>query len=74
MDLIHNIRLIFDNYGVGTEILAASVRHNQHLLSCALAGADVVSMPFSVIAGMIKHPLIDSGLEKFLADHAKANK
>ena len=74
MDLIHNIRLIFDNYGVGTEILAASVRHNQHLLSCALAGADVVTMPFSVIGGMIKHPLTDSGLEKFLADHAKANK
>ena len=73
MDLIHNIRIIFDNYGVETQILAASVRHNQHLLSCALAGADVVTMPLKVIESMIKHPLTDSGLAKFLADHAKSN-
>jgi transaldolase len=73
MDLIHNVRIIFDNYGVDTQILAASVRHNKHLLDCALAGADVVTMPFNVIGSMIKHPLTDSGLEKFLADHAKAN-
>lgn len=74
MDLIHDIRQIFDNYGMETEILAASIRHNQHLLACALAGADVATMPYSVIDGMIKHPLTDSGLAKFLADHAKANK
>ncbi|MDX2287066.1 MAG: fructose-6-phosphate aldolase [Bacteroidia bacterium] len=72
MELIHDIREIFDNYGIETMILAASVRHNQHLLSCALAGADVATMPFQVIDGMLKHPLTDSGLEKFLADHAKA--
>ena len=71
MDLIRNIRTVFDNYDLKTEILAASIRHNQHLLACALAGADVATMPFKVIDGMIKHPLTDSGLEKFLADHAK---
>ncbi len=73
MNLIDEIRQIFDNYMIDTEILAASVRHNQHLLACALAGADVVTMPFSVIQSMIKHPLTDIGLEKFLADHKKAN-
>lgn len=73
MDLIHNIRQIFDNYMIDTEILAASVRHNQHLLSCMLAGADVATMPFGVIDKMIQHPLTDAGLAKFLADHAKAN-
>ena len=74
MHLIQEIRQIFDNYGkIETEILAASVRHNQHLLACALAGSDVVTMPFGVIQSMIKHPLTDSGLEKFLADHRKAN-
>ncbi|MDP5169276.1 MAG: fructose-6-phosphate aldolase [Bacteroidia bacterium] len=72
MELIHDIRLIFDNYGMETQILAASVRHNQHLLSCAKAGADVVTMPFNVIESMIKHPLTDSGLAKFLADHKKS--
>ncbi|TAE60172.1 MAG: fructose-6-phosphate aldolase [Bacteroidetes bacterium] len=71
MQLIHDIRDIFDNYGIETQILAASVRHNQHLLACALAGSDVVTMPLSVIDSMIKHPLTDSGLQKFLADHAK---
>ncbi|MBX7240703.1 MAG: fructose-6-phosphate aldolase [Bacteroidia bacterium] len=73
MHLINEIRQIFDNYMIQTEILAASVRHNQHLLACALAGSDVVTMPFSVIQSMIKHPLTDIGLEKFLADHKKAN-
>lgn len=71
MELIEQIRLIFDNYGIETQILAASVRHQQHLLSCMLVGADVATMPFNVINSMIKHPLTDSGLEKFLADHAK---
>lgn len=74
MDLIRDIRQVFDNYGFDTQILAASIRHNQHLLACALAGADVATMPFSVIATMIKHPLTDIGLEKFLADHAKSKK
>ena len=71
MDLIREIREIFDNYGTETMILAASVRHNQHLRACALAGADVVTMPLKVIDGMIKHPLTDKGLAKFLEDHAK---
>ncbi|MDX1905993.1 MAG: fructose-6-phosphate aldolase [Bacteroidia bacterium] len=71
MDLIRDIRDIFDNYSMSTQILAASIRHNQHLLACALAGADVATMPLSVIESMIKHPLTDSGLEKFLADHKK---
>ncbi len=71
MELIQDIREIFDNYGIETQILAASVRHNQHVLSCALAGSDVATMPFNVIEGLIKHPLTDSGLAKFLADHKK---
>ena len=71
MDLIREIREIFDNYGTETMILAASIRHNQHLRACALAGADVATMPLKVIDGMIKHPLTDKGLAKFLEDHAK---
>ena len=74
MLLIQDIRTIFDNYGISTQILAASIRHNQHLLACALAGADVATMPFSVIDSMIKHPLTDSGLAKFLADHKKSTR
>lgn len=73
MELIEDIRTVFDNYDiVDTEILAASIRHNQHLLSCALVGADVATIPFKVISKMISHPLTDKGLAKFLADHAKA--
>jgi len=71
MELIEQIRIIFDNYKLDTQILAASVRHQQHLLSCMLVGADVATMPFNVISKMIKHPLTDAGLAKFLADHAK---
>ncbi|MEM6765472.1 MAG: fructose-6-phosphate aldolase [Bacteroidota bacterium] len=69
MELIRDIRLTFDNYGIETNILAASIRHNQHLYACMLAGADVATMPFKVIDSMIKHPLTDRGLEKFLADY-----
>ena len=71
MELIEQIRQVFDNYGYDTEILAASVRHNQHLVQCMLIGADVATMPFSVIKSMIKHPLTDNGLAKFLADAKK---
>ena len=71
MELIRDIRTVFDNYMLETEILAASIRHNQHLLACALAGADVATLPFKVIDAMLKHPLTDAGLEKFLADAAK---
>lgn len=69
MVLIKDIRTIFDNYGIKTQILAASIRHNQHLLACMLAGADVGTLPFKVIESMIKHPLTDRGLEKFLSDY-----
>ncbi len=73
LELIAQIRLIYDNYSYDTEILAASVRHSMHLIKCAEIGADVVTCPLNVITGLLKHPLTDSGLEKFLADHKKAN-
>ncbi len=73
LDLIAQIRHIFDNYGFGTEVLAASIRHTMHLIKCAEIGADVATCPLSVIMGLLKHPLTDAGLEKFLSDHKKAN-
>ena len=73
LDLIADIRLIYDNYGFETEILAASVRHTMHVLECAKLGADVMTGPLSSIEGLLKHPLTDIGLEKFLADHRKGN-
>lgn len=73
MDLIAQIRLIYDNYSFDTEILAASVRHTIHLIQCAEIGSDVVTCPLNVIMSLLKHPLTDSGLEKFLADHKKVN-
>ncbi len=74
MDLIDKIRLIYDNYGYQTEILAASVRHPMHIIQCAEIGADVMTGPLSAITALLKHPLTDIGLEKFLADYAKGNK
>lgn len=73
MALIEQIRLIYDNYGFQTEILAASVRHPMHIIKCAEAGSDVMTGPLSAILALLNHPLTDSGLAKFLADHAKAN-
>jgi len=73
ISLIEDIRLIYDNYGFETEILAASVRHTSHLLDCAQIGADVMTGPLKVISGLLKHPLTDIGLAQFLADHAKVN-
>lgn len=73
VQLIAQIRRIYDNYGYETEILAASIRHTLHLIQCAEIGADVATCPFNVIMGLLKHPLTDSGLEKFLADHKKVN-
>jgi len=70
--LIEDIRLIFDNYGYQTEILAASIRNSVHIVECAKIGADVMTGPLSSIMGLLKHPLTDSGLAQFLADHAKA--
>ncbi|GMV27461.1 MAG: putative transaldolase [Phycisphaerae bacterium] len=72
MDLIHQIRTIYDNYGFKTKILAASIRHTEHMLRCALAGADVATVPFKVIMDCMKHPLTDIGVEKFLSDYKKA--
>lgn len=73
LDLIAQIRHIYDNYGYETEVLAASIRHVMHLIKCAEIGSDVATCPLSVITGLIKHPLTDIGLEKFLADHKKVN-
>lgn len=72
MQLIRDIRTVYDNYGMKTLILAASVRHTNHLLHCALAGADVATCPLKVITDCMKHPLTDKGIEIFLADYKKA--
>jgi len=72
LSLIEDIRLIYDNYGYETQILAASIRHNMHIIGCAKLGADVMTGPLSAILALLKHPLTDSGLAQFLADHAKA--
>ncbi|MFN8295018.1 MAG: fructose-6-phosphate aldolase [Chitinophagales bacterium] len=74
IDLIHQIRHIYDNYQFKTQILAASVRSALHIVKCAEAGADVVTCPLNSITGLFYHPLTDKGLAQFLADHAKANK
>jgi len=66
--LIEDIRLIYDNYGYETQILAASVRHPMHIIECAKIGADVATCPLSAITALLKHPLTDSGLAQFLAD------
>ncbi|MBL8760733.1 MAG: fructose-6-phosphate aldolase [Phycisphaerae bacterium] len=72
MDVIHQIRTIYDNYGLRTKVLAASIRHTEHMLRCALAGADVATVPFKVIMDSMKHPLTDIGVAKFLEDYKKA--
>ena len=73
LNLIAEIRQIYDNYGFQTEILAASVRHTMHVIDCAKIGADVMTGPLSSITGLLKHPLTDIGLEKFLSDYKKGN-
>ncbi len=73
LNLIAEIRLIYDNYGFETKILAASIRHTMHVIDCAKLGADVMTGPLSSITGLLNHPLTDIGLEKFLADHKKGN-
>lgn len=72
LQLIEDIRIIFDNYGYKTEILAASIRGPLHIVNCAKIGADVITAPLSAITALLKHPLTDNGLAQFLADHAKA--
>ena len=73
LNLIDEIRLVYDNYLYDTEILAASVRNTMHIVNCAKIGADVMTGPLSSILGLLKHPLTDSGLAQFLADYAKGN-
>lgn len=73
LNLIQEIREIYDNYGYETEILAASVRHTMHIVNCAKIGADVMTGPLSAILGLLKHPLTDIGLAQFLADYNKGN-
>ncbi len=73
LNLISEIRLIYDNYEFETQILAASIRHTMHVIDCAKLGADVMTGPLSSIEGLLKHPLTDIGLEKFLADYKKGN-
>jgi len=73
LNLISEIRHIYDNYGFETQILAASVRHTMHIIDCAKLGSDVMTGPLSAIEGLLKHPLTDSGLAKFLEDYQKGN-
>lgn len=74
MDLISEIRQVFNNYDFATKILAASLRHSQHVKECAMVGADTATLPFKVIEGLFNHPLTKLGLEQFMADHAKSQK
>ena len=73
LNLIDEIRTIYDNYDFKTQILAASVRHTMHVIDCAKIGADVMTGPLSSIVGLLKHPLTENGLAQFLADHKKGN-
>jgi len=74
MRLVREIITIYDNYGFETEVLVASVRNSMHVVDAALMGADIITMPFNVIEKLLKHPLTDIGLEKFLADWEKVKK
>jgi transaldolase len=74
MQVIRDIVQIYDNYGFTTEVLAASIRHPMHVVDCALAGADVATIPFKVIQQLVKHPLTDKGLETFLSDWKKSGR
>ena len=73
LNLISEIRLIYDNFAFETQILAASIRHTMHVIDCAKIGADVMTGSLSSIEGLLKHPLTDIGLAKFLADYKKGN-
>ena len=73
LELIKEIRLIYNNFAFETEILAASIRHTMHIVNCAKIGADVITGPLSSIKGLLNHPLTDIGLKKFLEDYKKGN-
>jgi transaldolase len=72
MEIIQQIRQIYDNYGFETKILTASIRHPQHMVQAAMIGSDVATCPFKVIQQVMKHPLTDVGLKKFIEDFEKA--
>ncbi len=74
VSLIEDIVEIFDIHGIGTQIIAASVRNNMHVLECAKAGADIATVPYSVFKSMLSHPLTDAGIKKFVADYEKSIK
>ncbi len=74
MELIEQIRLIYDNYGIATKILVASIRNPTHVLTSALIGADIATLPHKVLQQLYRHPLTDSGIERFLADYEKIPK
>ncbi|HTK38125.1 MAG TPA: fructose-6-phosphate aldolase [Pyrinomonadaceae bacterium] len=74
MQLIHDIVQIYGNYDYKTEVLAASIRSPMHIVNCALAGADVATIPFKVIKQLVQHPLTDKGLDAFLADWKKSGR
>ncbi|KPK77968.1 MAG: fructose-6-phosphate aldolase [candidate division Zixibacteria bacterium SM23_73] len=74
MDLVEQIMLTFDNYGIETEVIVASIRHPLHVVEAALIGADIVTAPFPVLEKLVKHPLTDIGMEKFLKDWAKVKR
>ena len=73
LGLIKTIRTVYDQYNFKTQILAASIRNQNHLIKCAELGADVVTAPYSILSNMFEHPLTTKGLQQFLADHAKLN-
>jgi len=74
MELIRDIQIIFENYGFDTEVIVASIRNPLHVLEAARIGADIATIPYSVIKQLIKHPLTEIGIEKFLKDWEKINK
>ena len=74
MDLVDEIVTIFNNYGFETEVIVASIRHPLHVLETALMGADIATVPFAVLEKMVKHPLTDIGIEKFLKDWSKVKR
>lgn len=74
MELVEKIVAIFNNYGIETEVIVASIRHPLHVVEAALVGADIATVPFSVLEKMVKHPLTDTGMEKFLKDWGKVKR
>lgn len=74
MELVREIMQIFETYGIETEVIAASIRHPQHALMAALAGADIATIPYKVLIQMMKHPMTDKGIESFMADWNKTKK